>query len=175
MKLCLVHIQILTFPELNLNCFFFVSRGALRNHSPSAPTLPSSGKPLPFFDFRRGVGMDLGSKLAESWWGGTGFDPRTSCMRFRSASRYATGATPFKSLIHAKCFQTSPGPTGYYFFNKSVSNFNCHFHRKCQVIIFFYLFPMLSQPPEISYNARRHFYYAKTTQKTAQKADLRLV
>ncbi len=38
--------------------FFFASRGTLRNHSPSAPTLPSSGKPLPFFDFRRGMGMD---------------------------------------------------------------------------------------------------------------------
>ncbi len=38
--------------------FFFASRGALRNHSPSAPTSPSSGKPLPFFDFRRGKGMD---------------------------------------------------------------------------------------------------------------------
>ncbi len=29
-------------------------------------------KPLPFFDFRRGMGMDLGSKLVKSWWGGTG-------------------------------------------------------------------------------------------------------
>ncbi len=53
------------------NSFFFCPR-ALRNHSPSAPTSPSSGKPLPFFDFRRGMGMDLGSQLAESWWGGTG-------------------------------------------------------------------------------------------------------
>ncbi len=40
--------------------FFKASRGALRNHSPSAPTSPSSGKPLPFFDFRRGMGMDFG-------------------------------------------------------------------------------------------------------------------
>ncbi len=37
---------------------FFPSRGALRNHSPSVPTSPSSGKPLPFFDFRRGMRMD---------------------------------------------------------------------------------------------------------------------
>ncbi len=51
--------------------FFFASHGALWNQSPSAPTSPSSGKPLPFFDFRQGMGMDLGSKLAESWWGGT--------------------------------------------------------------------------------------------------------
>ncbi len=29
--------------------FLFASRGALRNHSPSAPTSPCSGKPLPFF------------------------------------------------------------------------------------------------------------------------------
>ncbi len=61
---------------IKINCngtykVFFASRGALRNHSPSALTLPSSGKPLPFFDFRRGMGMDLGSKLAESLWGST--------------------------------------------------------------------------------------------------------
>ncbi len=53
------------------HAIFFASRGALRNHSPSAQTSPSSGKPLPLFDFRRGMGMDLGSKLAESWWGCT--------------------------------------------------------------------------------------------------------
>ncbi len=35
---------------------FFSSRGALRNHSPSAPTLPSSGKPLPFFDLSKMFG-----------------------------------------------------------------------------------------------------------------------
>ncbi len=73
--------------------FFFGSRGALRNHSPSAPTSPSSGKPLPFFDFRRGMGMDF---WAPNWpkVGGSaaGFEPRTSCMRVRSASHDATGA-----------------------------------------------------------------------------------
>ncbi len=42
----------------HLNFFVFASRGALRNHSPSAPTSPFSGKPLPFLDFRRGMGMD---------------------------------------------------------------------------------------------------------------------
>ena len=36
---------------------FFASRGARRSHSPSAPTSPSSGKPLPFLDFRRGMGI----------------------------------------------------------------------------------------------------------------------
>ncbi len=67
--------QILCLPSTLLPMgvrLLFASRGALRNNSPSAPTLPFSGKPLPFFDFRRGMGMDLGPKLAESWWGGTG-------------------------------------------------------------------------------------------------------
>ena len=42
----------------HLSFIFFASRGALRNHSPLAPTSPSSGKPLPFIDFWRGMGMD---------------------------------------------------------------------------------------------------------------------
>ena len=93
--------------------FFVASRGALRNHSPSAPTSPSSGKPLPFFD----LGGVLGWIWAPNWpkVGGAvpGFEPRTSCMRVRSASYYATGAAPwdptyFKSfftnfLEHSKC------------------------------------------------------------------------
>ncbi len=49
----------------------FASRGALRNHSPSAPISPSSGKPLPFLDFRLGMGMDglqTGRKLVGRHW-----------------------------------------------------------------------------------------------------------
>ncbi len=56
------HNQSKTPAKLHIYFFlcFFASRGALRNHSPSAPTSPCSGKPLPFFDFRRGMGMDFG-------------------------------------------------------------------------------------------------------------------
>ncbi len=70
--------------------FFSASSGALRNHSPLAPTLPSSGKPLPL-DFRRVWGWIWAPNWPKVGGAAPGFEPRTSCMRVGSTSHYATG------------------------------------------------------------------------------------